>query len=139
MNPESFEHKVTSERANEAPGINIERNIDSGVNETELKFAAEKYEQRSESRVVIGDVNLTTSLPTPVINDKDDKNTTLVGSSIELPEAGHSDIIEKEWVEIAKKIVSDNSGDPYKQEKAINELQVNYLKKRYGRETGISE
>lgn len=139
MKPESFEYKAAPDRAVPAASVSIERNIDNSIHETELKFGSEKYEQKSENRAIVSDVNLTTSLPTPVINDIDDKNTTIGSNPAELPDAKHVDVIEKEWIQIAKKIVSDTNGDPYKQEKAVSELQVNYLKKRYGRETSISE
>lgn len=47
--------------------------------------------------------------------------------------AGDDDLIEKEWVDKAKKIIALTKGSPYDQAKAISALQADYLKKRYNR------
>lgn len=47
-------------------------------------------------------------------------------------EAADVDVIEKEWVDQADKIVEQTKNDPYVQEEAIEALQIDYLKKRYG-------
>ncbi|HET6622707.1 MAG TPA: hypothetical protein VFG56_02115 [Candidatus Saccharimonadales bacterium] len=53
--------------------------------------------------------------------------------------AGDDDLIEKEWVDKAKQIISETKDDPYAQEKAVNQLQADYLKKRYGRTVKLSD
>lgn len=53
--------------------------------------------------------------------------------------AGDDDLIEKEWVDKAKQIISETKDDPYAQEKAVSKLQADYLKKRYGRAVGLSD
>lgn len=52
--------------------------------------------------------------------------------------ASDEDVIEKEWVDKAKKIVAQTKDDPYAQEKEVSKLQADYLKKRYGREIKVS-
>jgi hypothetical protein len=52
--------------------------------------------------------------------------------------AGDDDLIEKEWVDKAKSIIAATRDDPYKREQEINKLQADYLRKRYGKELGIS-
>lgn len=47
-------------------------------------------------------------------------------------EAADVDVIEKEWVDQAEKIVEQTKGDPYLEEEAVEALQMDYLKKRYG-------
>lgn len=47
--------------------------------------------------------------------------------------AADEDIIEREWVEKAKKVVAENRNDPHAQDVAIGKLQADYLKKRYGK------
>lgn len=47
--------------------------------------------------------------------------------------AADEDLIEKEWVEKAKKVISETKHDPYAQEQAISRLQADYLNKRYGK------
>lgn len=53
--------------------------------------------------------------------------------------ANDDDLIEKEWVDKAKKIVIATKDDPYRREAEVGKLQVDYLRKRYGRELGVSE
>jgi hypothetical protein len=50
------------------------------------------------------------------------------------PEAEDVDLIEKEWVDAAEKVVQQTADDPYQQEEAVEKLQLDYLKKRYGKE-----
>lgn len=52
--------------------------------------------------------------------------------------ASDEDLIEKEWVDKAKKIVAQTRDDPYTQEKEVSKLQADYLKKRYGKEIKLS-
>lgn len=47
--------------------------------------------------------------------------------------AGDEDLIEKEWVEKAKQVISATKHDPYLQEQEVSKLQADYLKKRYGK------
>ncbi len=47
--------------------------------------------------------------------------------------AADEDLIEKEWVEKAKKVISETKHDPYAQEQAVSRLQADYLNKRYGK------
>mgnify|MGYP000423240426 CR=1 FL=1 len=49
------------------------------------------------------------------------------------------DVIEKEWVDKAKKIVSATKSDPHQQEKEVNKLQADYLMKRYNKQLKMSE
>lgn len=80
------------------------------------------------------------SLPTPVMATpvpvSDDNNTTASDGSPLV--ANDDDLIEKEWVDKAKRIISDTRDDPYRREEEISRLQVDYLRKRYGKELGAS-
>lgn len=51
--------------------------------------------------------------------------------------AADDEVIEKEWVDKAKKIVDQTKDDPYRQEKEVSKLQADYLKKRYGKDIKI--
>lgn len=52
--------------------------------------------------------------------------------------ANDDDTIEKEWVDRAKQVIAQTKDNPYAREKAIAELQRDYLMKRYGRQIGTS-
>lgn len=48
--------------------------------------------------------------------------------------AADEEVLEKEWVDRAKKVVNQTKDDPYAQEKEVSKLQADYLKKRYGKD-----
>lgn len=52
--------------------------------------------------------------------------------------AADDDLIEKEWVDKAKKIIAETKDDPYRREQEVSKLQADYLRKRYGKELGVS-
>lgn len=77
-------------------------------------------------------------LPTPVqpvqqaaSSQSSDDDTPVV--------AADEDLIEKEWVDKAKKIIAQTKDDPYKREREVNQLQADYLQKRYGKNIGKDE
>jgi hypothetical protein len=52
--------------------------------------------------------------------------------------ASEDEVIEKEWVDRAKMIVTQTREDPHEQEREVSKLQADYLKKRYGKEVRLS-
>lgn len=77
------------------------------------------------------------SLPTPVPVQDDGATQS---ADDDLPAvAADDDLIEKEWVDKAKQIISQTRDDPAEREKQVGRLQADYLKKRYGKELGSSE
>lgn len=46
--------------------------------------------------------------------------------------AADQDVIEPEWVDKAERVIEQNSGNPFAEEEAVENLQVDYLQKRYG-------
>lgn len=75
-------------------------------------------------------------LPPPVIPTASSA-VNLTSTDIPLV-ANDDDLIEKEWVDKAKKIITDTKDDPYRREQEVSKLQAEYLRKRYGRELGSS-
>jgi len=53
--------------------------------------------------------------------------------------ADDADIIEDEWVAIAKRIVDQYKDDPYALARAIAMLRADYLKKRYSKEIKVAD
>lgn len=47
--------------------------------------------------------------------------------------AADEDLIEKEWVEKARKVIAETKHDPHLQEAEVSKLQADYLQKRYGK------
>lgn len=79
-------------------------------------------------------------LPSPITDDSSMAAQASNGVSEDTPAvAGDEDLIEKEWVDKAKKIIAETKDDPYTREKAVGKLQADYLQKRYGKTLGSSE
>jgi hypothetical protein len=97
--------------------------------------SAERARNGSEVASRASEIDFSSVFPAPAIQQPStvitDSNTN-IGTNDNPVVAAHSDIIEKEWVDRAKKIVAENRDDPYQQEKSISELQIDYIKKRYG-------
>jgi hypothetical protein len=61
-------------------------------------------------------------------------------SDLDIPNvASDSDLIEKEWVAIMKRIILENKDDPYRLSRAITLLRADYMKKRYGKDIKLAE
>lgn len=46
--------------------------------------------------------------------------------------AADEDLIEPEWVNKTEQVIAETSGNPFAEEEAIEDLQIDYLQKRYG-------
>lgn len=66
-----------------------------------------------------------------ITSDSSPTNTSLAAGTPSI--ADDIDLIEKEWVEKAKEIVDKTRDNPYLQNKAIGEIKVDYIKKRYNK------
>lgn len=53
--------------------------------------------------------------------------------------ADDSDLIEKEWVLKAKEIVARTRHDPYQQNKEVERMKADYMKKRYNKDVRVTE
>lgn len=53
--------------------------------------------------------------------------------------ADDADLIEKEWVARAKSVVEQTKADPFVQNKELNKVKADYIKKRYNRDIKVSE
>lgn len=84
---------------------------------------------------------ITLPQPVPIVQPTVDPNATkpvASGDNTTLI-ANDDDLIEKEWVDKAKKIIAETKDDPYRREVEIGKLQIEYIRKRYGREIGKVE
>jgi hypothetical protein len=99
----------------------------------------ERVEQRSEGTPSMA----TPVLPLPIMPaapaPASPSVTSQSASQDGLPlVAADEDLIEKEWVDKAKKIIEVTKDDPYRREQEVGKLQADYLRKRYGKELGAS-
>jgi len=101
-----------------------------------LETGAEHTEQVAENAARASDTaSVVVATPTTVLTSDGSDSQDL--SAVSAPAlAADEDLIEKEWVDRAKKIIADTRTDPFQQENAVSQLQKDYQKKRYGRELG---
>lgn len=79
------------------------------------------------------------TLPTIVPPVSGDDQSAAVSSDNAAPlVAADEDLIEKEWVDKAKKIIAETKDEPYRREQEVKKLQIEYVRKRYGRVIGDS-
>lgn len=75
----------------------------------------------------------------PVVDPHSAPPAGVPGVSVTPPIAEDADLIEKEWVEKAKQIVQRTRQDPHQQNKEMNVMKADYLKKRYNKDIKLSE
>ncbi|MDQ3093562.1 MAG: hypothetical protein M3Q70_00050 [bacterium] len=92
-----------------------------------------------------GGVPVAAQTPTvsPAYQAFDDPQVTQPATQISMPSeddlaADDIDLIEKQWVLKAKNVVTSTMGDPYKQNKELNKVRADYIKKRYNKDIKLS-
>lgn len=126
--PESLPNLPTPESTPEvplsspeqAPGISPER--------------ASELAAQAQAGMATQPVPITLPTPVPVQADAAQAITSDDNPAV----AADEDLIEKEWVDKAKKIILDTRDDPARREREVGKLQSDYLRKRYGKELGTS-
>ena len=53
--------------------------------------------------------------------------------------ANDQDVIEPEWVKKAEEVIDKTAGKPHEEEEQVEDLQIDYLQKRYGKTVKKSE
>ena len=71
--------------------------------------------------------------PLPTLAPVSDPQAAAPADNTNPAVAADEDLIEKEWVEKAKKVIADTRHDPHLQEREVSKLQADYLQKRYGK------
>ena len=98
-------------------------------------FVERRESQPGEPALQAAPPTTTPVVATPLVNQADD-TTVSAATSTSPTVAGDDDLIEKEWVDKAKKILVETKDDPYRREQEVNRLQADYISKRYGRQLG---
>ena len=134
MNPELPQVRNGAETAPQIPG-GVEYHPETAPRGVEIKRSTEQSIAPIEQQPIAPPTTLPPVAPTaPVTSDNstlpaaDDSGTPLI--------AADEDLIEKEWVDKLKSIISLTKEDPYERAKVIAQLQADYLRKRYNRTLG---
>jgi hypothetical protein len=116
-----------------APEQAPQRNVETQPNSTERN---EVQQHVPAEPIVVPAAPAQPFLPTPT---QPEPATAPAASATGNPlVAADDDLIEKEWVDKAKKIVQQTRSDPYTQEKEVSKLQADYMKKRYGKDVKLA-
>lgn len=140
MEPKLPAPNLSPERAPSTPSQNIEAFPMPPNPETGFERGEKPIEQQSEAAPTTV-VSPTPVLPTPVMTAAPQPP---MPQAVQAPVntnptvANDDDLIEKEWVDKAKQIISQTRDDPHQRERQVGALQRDYLKKRYGKELGDS-
>ena len=99
--------------------------------------SAETLAQPSTAMPMIDPATIATPvIPAPVTAQDDSSQA----ADADMPlVASDSDLIEKEWVDKVKRMISLTKGDPYERGRVITQLQAEYLKKRFNKTLGQSD
>jgi len=68
------------------------------------------------------------------VKDQGSSSTFTAGLS-----AQDADLIEKEWVQRAKSLVSQTQDDPYKQKNEMSKIKADYIKKRFNKTIPVED
>jgi len=122
---------------------NIERAPQQLTPERIVERRTEQLERSVESdNIAISNAVATPTLPLVVGSTSsvpaDGDDTASLATDVPMV-ANDDDLIEKEWVDKAKKIIAQTKDDPYRREQEVGKLQADYLRKRYGKELGASQ
>ena len=118
-----------------SPEFSPDVNSGSSAEKAPTRPEVESHPQPQQAAIPVADIAAPV-LPQAPDNTSQEDTSTLAGS---MPEtAADDDLIEKEWVSKAKRIISETADDPHRREAAVAQLQREYLRKRYGKEFGAS-
>lgn len=140
MEPKLPAPHLSPERAPIESRQNIESFPLPPTPETGLERSEKPMEQQGEATPAA--VQSAPTLPTPIVAPS--VPTPVTDDSVQAVNdvpltASDDDLIEKEWVDKAKKIIIETKDDPHRREQEVGKLQADYLKKRYGKDLGASE
>lgn len=141
MQPENSRQAVPSpEQLPTPPAVTPEARPSLPPLDTRLERGHERVEQVAEARASVSDAAATaTTVPvTPAVPVPAQAPLSQPATTTPLV-AADEDLIEKEWVDKAKEIIEQTRDDPHARTQKVNELQRDYLQKRYGKVVGASE
>ncbi len=142
MQPENSQPVPLGPEQLPPPALNGERVPVLPKIETGIEKGAEHKEQAAEAGAQVADAAslatpaaLPVPVPPPVVADPAQQQPSTTGPMV----AADEDVIEKEWIDKAKQIIEQTKDDPHARTVKVNELQRDYLQKRYGKVVGASE
>lgn len=135
MQPQNVEHRATNEQLLAVPPATAERVPVLPAPESGIETGVERREQLGEAQAAVADATTAAVTAMPQVSPHQDQPQSNATNSNPLV-AADEDVIEKEWVDRAKKIVLATKDNPHGRQQQVSELQKDYLQKRYGKQLG---
>lgn len=127
----SFEIPRTAEKApNSSSSIETAPETDVERTREILPAPVAHVDNASPLAPALGQNTATATLPTTQVSALTTDDAHIV--------ADDTDVIEKEWVDRAKKIISLTSNDPYVEAKEMSKLKATYMKKRFNKDMPLA-
>lgn len=138
MQPQNTENRGGLEQLPAQPTPSGERIPVLPSPEGGIETGVERREQAAEAQAAAADAASSAAPAQPIVVATP---TAPVAEPTTAPTLGpltaaDEDVIEKEWVDKAKQIITETHDDPYQRSNRVNQLQKEYLKKRYGKDLG---
>ena len=134
MQPANLEHTPGPEQLPSTPPSVGERIPVLPMPEAGIETGAERVEQVAEASAIAADAAGTPGV-TPVVDaPRAAESPAAQLGSMGPTVAADEDVIEKEGVDRAKKLVNDTRDDPYERSNQVTALQQEYQGKRFGRD-----
>lgn len=134
---------------NEAPGVQLPsprmEQIPTGVNTPELvsrssERTPEVFEKPTVPSPTAPVVMQSFAVPVfPQATQAATAQNDSVTTTSHLQVSDDDDLIEKEWVNKAKRIVESTRDDPYKQTEELTVFKADYMQKRYGKTIKLNQ
>lgn len=128
--PNSLPQPISPEPQSQAPEIPVATTIES-IPATPVAPASSPNDVVQVAAV--GPTPTPVSLPAATVQDA--PQTTAPTPAV----ADDADVIEKEWVDAAEAMEKKTTGDPHAEEEGFENLQVDYIHKRFGKDIKKSE
>ncbi len=137
MQPENTNKPTGVESTPHIPAPSMDRLPPLPSPEAGVRTGAERHEQVAELSAAQADATSTAVPVTQMAQPTAVNDTATIAGTTPLT-AANDDLIEKEWVDKAKHIISSTPDDPHHRGQQVNALQKDYLRKRYGKELGAA-
>ena len=136
MQPQNNEQNIGLEQLPMPPSIGGERVPTLPAPEGGIETGLEQREQTADAQAAAANAAGVATAAMPIIDDSATAQAVPDIDTSALIATEDEDVIEKEWVEKAKQIVTTTADDPHLRSDQVAALQKEYLHKRFNKEIG---
>lgn len=133
LNSNKIEKNNSPELSDVNPEINKQSKNEYAIgNESDPSLKIESINQQVENALSINDNSVAIPGSLPTVKDENITPTSVQSTGFPTPQVAEDiDIIEKEWVRAAEKIIQDTENNPHERDNQVSGLRKEYKNKRY--------